>query len=219
MLDPCHYLCLTSFCWSCLTWARIIVLQLIIALTLWLHTCRLVDNPYCEEGESGSKYCTIPQQSSDTMYSIPTPNCSNSVCPLDQDMDSLCSCSCPYRGTIYFLFQNFSDINNPSHYFSLVTSLYKGCLEYQVPVSSVSVLNPYMNNDRYLQIDLKLFPARKVYFDESEVFLISSLFNNRNFNVPPEFGSYSFRGKQYIFQGNCRYNRSWFPPNCYIQQI
>ncbi|URE10285.1 Leucine-rich repeat receptor-like protein kinase [Musa troglodytarum] len=168
----------------------------------------LVDNPYCEEGESVSKYCTIPQQSSDTMYSTPPPNCRNSLCPLDQDMDSHCSCSCPFRGTIYFLLQNFSDINNPSHYFSLETSLYNGCLEYQVPVSSVSVLTAYINNDHYLQIDLKFFPARKVYFDESEVFLISSLFNNRNFTVPHEFGLYSFRGKQYIFQGTVTGSKS-----------
>ncbi|KAJ8484218.1 hypothetical protein OPV22_016703 [Ensete ventricosum] len=103
----------------------------------------LVDNPYCEEGDSESKIWT----------------------PI-----------------------------------ALVHIHIGGCLEYQVPVSSVSVLRPHMNDNRDLQIDLEFFPARKVYFDVSEVFLISSLFNNQNFTVPPEFGPYHFRGQQYIFQ-------------------
>ncbi|XP_065011774.1 leucine-rich repeat receptor protein kinase HPCA1-like isoform X2 [Musa acuminata AAA Group] len=166
----------------------------------YLQELILVDNPYCEEGESESKYCTIPQQSSDTMYSTTPPNCGNSLCPPDQDMDSHCYCSYPYTGTIFFWLQNFSDIKSSSHYLSLETSLYKIFLEYQVPVSSVSVLKPHMNNYGYLQISLKFFPARKVYFDESEVFLISSLFNNQNFTAPPEFGPYYFRSQQYIFQ-------------------
>lgn len=156
------------------------------------HIHRLDGNPYCDQGgSSNSKYCTVPPESNSTAYMTPALNCGNILCPSDQDHSPHCNCSYPYRGTIYFRFITFSNTDNPKYYQLLEAGLSKMFEDNQIPVE-VSLQNPHINDNNYLQIDFWFFPAGKLRFDAYDVAKISNLFSNVTFNAPSDFGPYYF---------------------------
>ncbi|XP_073099538.1 leucine-rich repeat receptor protein kinase HPCA1 isoform X2 [Elaeis guineensis] len=155
-------------------------------------------NPYCNQGgTSDSKDCTVPPQSNSTAYVTPILNCGNIVCPSDQDLSPHCNCSYPYVGTIYFRFITFSNTDNPKHYQVLEEGLSKTFEDNQIPVDSVSVQDPHINNNNYLQIDFWFFPAGKLRFDAYDVAKMSNLFSNVTFKAPSDFGPYYFIARPY----------------------
>ncbi|EHA8589336.1 putative leucine-rich repeat receptor-like protein kinase [Cocos nucifera] len=150
-------------------------------------------NPYCNQvGSSNSMYCTVPPQSNSTTYDTPILNCGNIVCPSDQDLSPRCNCSYPYVGTIYFRFITFSNTDDPKYYQVLEEGLSKIFEDNRIPVDSVSVQDPHITNNNYLQIDFWFFPAGKLRFDPYDVAKISNLFSNVTFKAPSDFGPYYF---------------------------
>lgn len=143
-----------------------------------------------------AKYCTIPQQS--TPYSTSTQNCSSVLCPSDQKLSRTCLCLYPYMGTLYFRAPSFSDLGNSSYFVSLEKKLVTSFTSRQLPIDSVSLSDTKINDDKYLQMSLEVFPANQLRFNVKEVLTIGFLLSNQTFKPPSDFGPFYFIGQEYI---------------------
>ena len=93
----------------------------------------------------------------------------------------------------------FRDLTNANTYHSLEMSLW---VQLGLTPGSVSLQNPFFNNDDYLQIQLELFPSMGKYFNRSEVQRIGFDLSNQTYKPPPLFGPYYFIASPYTFPGN-----------------
>jgi hypothetical protein len=90
----------------------------------------------------------------------------------------------------------FRDLSNVNTYHSLEMSLW---VKLGLTPGSVSLQNPFFNNDDYLQIQLALFPPMGKYFNRTEVQRIGFDLSNQTYKPPPLFGPYYFIASPYTF--------------------
>ncbi|XP_024009036.1 probable leucine-rich repeat receptor-like protein kinase At5g49770 isoform X2 [Eutrema salsugineum] len=163
----------------------------------YTNTLILVGNPVCTTALSNTNYCQIQQQQAKRIYSTSLANCGGKSCPLDQKISpQSCECAYPYEGTLYFRGPMFRDLSNVNTYHSLEMSLW---VKLGLTPGSVSLQNPFFNNDDYLQIQLELFPPTGKYFNRSEVQRIGFDLSNQTYKPPPLFGPYYFIASPYTF--------------------
>lgn len=93
----------------------------------------------------------------------------------------------------------FRDLSNVNTYHSLEMSLW---VKLGLTPGSVSLQNPFFNNDDYLQIQLALFPPMGKYFNRTEVQRIGFDLSNQTYKPPPLFGPYYFIASPYTFPGS-----------------
>ncbi|CAH8330538.1 unnamed protein product [Eruca vesicaria subsp. sativa] len=168
----------------------------------YTNTLILVGNPVCTTALSNTNYCQIQQKQAKRIYSTSLANCGGKSCPLDQKVSpQSCECAYPYEGTLYFRGPMFRDLTNANTYHSLEMSLW---VKLGLTPGSVSLQNPFFNNDDYLQIQLELFPSMGKYFNRSEVQRIGFDLSNQTYKPPPLFGPYYFIASPYTFpaEGN-----------------
>ncbi|CAH8258712.1 unnamed protein product [Arabidopsis lyrata] len=168
----------------------------------YTNTLILVGNPVCTTALSNTNYCQIQQQQVKRIYSTSLANCGGKSCPLDQKISpQSCECAYPYEGTLYFRGPMFRDLSNVNTYHSLEMSLW---VKLGLTPGSVSLQNPFFNNDDYLQIQLALFPPMGKYFNRTEVQRIGFDLSNQTYKPPPLFGPYYFIASPYTFpaEGN-----------------
>ncbi|KAK6121284.1 hypothetical protein DH2020_044987 [Rehmannia glutinosa] len=65
------------------------------------------------------------------------------------------------------------------------------------PVDSVSLSNPTKNVDRYLELNLQVFPSGQDYFNRTGISGIGFMMSNQTFKPPPGFGPFYFIANTY----------------------
>lgn len=65
-------------------------------------------------------------------------------------------------------------------------------------IDSVSVQNPRLDGNSYLDVDIRIFPADKLRFNYSEIISLSNMFSNKSFVAPDGFGPYLFIPNPYV---------------------
>ncbi|XP_077239205.1 leucine-rich repeat receptor protein kinase HPCA1-like isoform X2 [Tasmannia lanceolata] len=160
------------------------------------NTLELLGNPVCSQ-LSNLKSCQAQQQA--RPYSTSLSTCVSSNCPTDQNVNPQnCECSYPYQGNLYFRAPLFSDLSNSTIFQLLEMRLWTVL---GLTPGSVSLQNPFFNNDDYLQVQLKLFPSAGKSFNRTEIQRIGFDLTNQTFKPPHEFGPYYFIASPYSFQG------------------
>ncbi|XP_010537840.1 PREDICTED: probable leucine-rich repeat receptor-like protein kinase At5g49770 [Tarenaya hassleriana] len=163
----------------------------------YTNTLVLIGNPVCSTALSNTNYCQVQKQQDKRTYSTNLANCGSKSCPLDQKVSpQSCECAYPYEGTLYFRGPMFRDLSNVNTFHSLEMSLW---VKLGLTPGSVSLQNPFFNNDDYLQIQLSLFPHMGKYFNRSEVQRIGFDLSNQTYKPPPGFGPYYFIASPYTF--------------------
>ncbi|OVA19167.1 Protein kinase domain [Macleaya cordata] len=156
----------------------------------------LLGNKVCPESAT-ARYCKLPEQSTPS-YSTGTNNCVPILCPVDQKASPNCICAYPYMGTLFFRAISFSDLRNSSNYVPLERKLMETFQTNQLPVDSVFLSNPTMDEDNYLEVGLAVFPSGKERFNRSDVSSIGFILSNQTFKPPkPLFGPFFFIGLDY----------------------
>lgn len=148
------------------------------------------------------KYCSVPVKSNSS-YVTPS-NCAPVQCDLNKISSPNCKCAYPYKGTLFFRAPSFSDLQNPTIYASLQTSMMQAFRSDNISVDSISLSNPTKNLDDYLVINLEIFPSSGLeYFNRSEILAIGFELSNQTYKPPDTFGPYYFIGQDYrYFSGN-----------------
>ncbi|XP_077239206.1 leucine-rich repeat receptor protein kinase HPCA1-like isoform X3 [Tasmannia lanceolata] len=163
--------------------------------TIQSLTTLLLGNPVCSQ-LSNLKSCQAQQQA--RPYSTSLSTCVSSNCPTDQNVNPQnCECSYPYQGNLYFRAPLFSDLSNSTIFQLLEMRLWTVL---GLTPGSVSLQNPFFNNDDYLQVQLKLFPSAGKSFNRTEIQRIGFDLTNQTFKPPHEFGPYYFIASPYSFQ-------------------
>lgn len=159
----------------------------------------------CTTALSNTNYCQLQQQTTKP-YSTSLANCGSKLCPLDQKLSpQSCECDYPYEGTLYFRGPFFRELSNVNMFHSLEMSLW---VKLGLTPGSVSLQNPFFNNDDYLQVQLALFPPTGKYFNRSEIQRIGFELSNQTYKPPPEFGPYYFIASPYAFPGSSNHIRT-----------
>ncbi|KAK9289873.1 hypothetical protein L1049_008034 [Liquidambar formosana] len=162
----------------------------------YTNTLMLIGNPVCTSALSNTDYCQLQQQNAKP-YSTNLANCGSKSCPSDQKLSpQSCDCAYPYEGMLYFRGPSFRELSNVNVFHSLEMSLW---VKLGLTPGSVSLQNPFFNNDDYLQVQLELFPSTGKYFNRSEVQRIGFYMSNQTYKPPPEFGPYYFIASPYAF--------------------
>ncbi|KAK6143799.1 hypothetical protein DH2020_024147 [Rehmannia glutinosa] len=155
----------------------------------------LVGNPICDEGGTDN-YCTVPDQSNSS-YSTPTENCTTVSCGSDKVSSPTCQCAYPYSGNLFFRAPSFSNYGNATVFESLRQKLMTTFKSHGQPVDSVSLSNPTKNVDRYLELNLQVFPSGQDYFNRTGISGIGFMMSNQTFKPPPGFGPFYFIANTY----------------------
>ncbi|KAG9443445.1 hypothetical protein H6P81_014785 [Aristolochia fimbriata] len=157
------------------------------------YTLLLYGNPICSHAPN-LRFC---QQQPKKPYSTSLSECGNKTCPSDQKLNpQSCNCAYPYEGNFIFRAPVFQDLSNSTAFQSLEKSLWT---QLNLTTGSVSLQNPYFNNDDYLRVETGLFPSQGMYFDQSEVQRIGFALASHTFKPPTEFGPYYFIPSSYNF--------------------
>jgi hypothetical protein len=158
----------------------------------------LIGNPACSPNLSNTKYCQLQEQTTKP-YSTSLATCGSKSCPLDQKLSpQSCECAYPYEGTLYFRAPFFRELSNVTMFHSLEMSMWRAL---GLTPGSVSLQNPFFNDDDYLKVQLALFPAEGKYFNRSEIQKIGFDLSNQTYKPPHDFGPYYFIPSPYVFQG------------------
>ncbi|KAK1263241.1 putative leucine-rich repeat receptor-like protein kinase [Acorus gramineus] len=158
-------------------------------------TIMLMGNSFCQQPGSNAIYCSLPQQN--IPYSTGTSNCVPILCPSDQNLSPNCLCAYPYAGTIYFRAPSFSSLGNVSYYSTLEHDILDKFQNHSLPIDSVALSNPHMDDNNYLEVSLQVFPSGKIRFGYSEISDMGFLLSNQTYKPPPGYGPYVFRAVEY----------------------
>ncbi|PIN10381.1 Extracellular matrix protein slit [Handroanthus impetiginosus] len=157
-------------------------------------TLMLIGNPVCS-ASLNTVFCRIQQLGKP--YSTSLTNCGDKTCSNNKKLNpQSCACAYPYEGNLFFRAPTFRDVSNASLFQSLEKSLWT---KLGLSPGSVSLQNPFFNDDDYLQLYLQLFPSNGKHFNRSEVQRIGFSLSNQIYKPPPEFGPYYFLALQYDF--------------------
>ncbi|XP_052623205.1 leucine-rich repeat receptor protein kinase HPCA1 isoform X2 [Lactuca sativa] len=159
----------------------------------------LISNPICRESDTTASYCDLPIDSNSS-YSTPQNNCNpETTCTSDQVSSPNCKCSYPYTGTLTFRAPSFSNLGNSTIYTSLQSSMMVSFQSNHLPVDSLSLSQPTKNSDKYLEINLAVFPSGGERFNRSGISQIGFILSNQTYKPPHSFGPYFFLGHNYDF--------------------
>ncbi|XP_076928077.1 leucine-rich repeat receptor protein kinase HPCA1-like [Bidens hawaiensis] len=139
------------------------------------------NNPICEAGSTG-RYCTTRKPSIPT--SLPSKSCPPVNCGSSKVLSPNCTCTNPYIGTIYFFSHSFSNLENATYLTTLHDTLISALRSGQLPVDSISISNATLDELKYLQYRLHIFPSSQDYFDRSSVSSIGTVINRQLFALP-----------------------------------
>ncbi|XAR49198.1 Non-specific serine/threonine protein kinase [Bertholletia excelsa] len=154
----------------------------------------LIDNPLCERAGEAEGYCTKKSNSS---HFTPSNNCTSTSCSSDKVPSPSCKCGYPYMGTLHFMSFAFSNMENSSYYKSLTESLMSALNYYHLPVDSISLSNPTLDTNSYLQIGVQIFPSKQDRFNRTGISAIGSLLNSQPFRLTSSFGPFFFIDDSY----------------------
>ncbi|KAL8205963.1 hypothetical protein R6Q57_009514 [Mikania cordata] len=158
------------------------------------------NNPICEAGGSAGRYCT--SQKPNTPNILPSNSCPPINCGSSKVLSPNCQCKNPYAGTIYFFSYSFSNLDNATYYTTLHDTLMSALRSRQLPVDSISISNATVDEFKYLQYRLHIFPSNQHYFNHSSVSSIGTVINRQLFSLP-FYGPLFFLDETYCcFPGN-----------------
>lgn len=158
----------------------------------------LIGNPVCN-AQLSNQFCNLQTQLS-TPYSTNIVKCGPLYCPEGQSINpQRCICAYPYEGLMVFRAPSFGDLTNNTVFQSLERSLWE---KLDLTPGSVSIQNLMLNNDSYIQLQLKLFPSDGTYFNRTEIVRIGFDLSNHTYKPPHGFGPYYFIGSPYPFPDN-----------------
>ncbi|KAD3067480.1 hypothetical protein E3N88_35360 [Mikania micrantha] len=163
------------------------------------------NNPICEAGGSAGRYCT--SQKPNTPNTLPSNSCPPINCGSSKVLSPNCQCKNPYTGTIYFFSYSFSNLDNATYYTTLNDTLMSALRSRQLPVDSISISNATVDEFKYLQYRLHIFPSNQHYFNHSSVSSIGTVINRQLFSLP-FYGPLFFLDETYCcFPGNKSSNK------------
>ncbi|KAI3752091.1 hypothetical protein L2E82_23263 [Cichorium intybus] len=154
----------------------------------------LANNPVCEEGITG-RYCV--SENPNIPNNLPSNSCPPVRCSSNKILSPNCACTHPYKGTIFFFSYSFSDLENTTYTTILHDALTSAFRSSQLPVDSISISNPSVNEYSYLQYKLQVFPSGQYYFTRSDVSKIGTVINRQNLFSLPHFGPLFFLDDSY----------------------
>ncbi|RXI01647.1 hypothetical protein DVH24_014996 [Malus domestica] len=158
------------------------------------NTLILVGNPFCNESSS-SPYCQ-PPQSNTKPYATST-DCPSITCPGGQQPSpQSCQCGYPFEGTLDFRAPTFRELTNVTLFQSL-----EQWVKLHLTPGSVSLDNPFFDNDDHLKVHVALFPPTGTYFNRSEIIRIGFDMSSQPYMPPDGFGPFVFIPAQYNFPG------------------
>ncbi|ERM99804.1 probable leucine-rich repeat receptor-like protein kinase At5g49770 [Amborella trichopoda] len=169
-------------------------IQKLVSESTYKKTFILVGNPACDAQLAQSSYCDTPKPL--VPYSTPQQNCAQDLCPPTLRANPTCGCAAPYTGTLVFRAPLFSDTTNTTLFQSLEVQLQT---KLHVPPGSVSLQNPTMDSESYMQVQLYIFPTDEQQFNRSEVSTLGFRLSNQTFKPPPSFGPFFFIANPYYF--------------------
>ncbi|KAM1468027.1 hypothetical protein ACFX13_033906 [Malus domestica] len=156
------------------------------------NTLILVGNPLCNE-PSSSPYCQ-PPQSNTKPYATST-DCPSITCPGGQQPSpQSCQCGYPFEGTLDFRAPTFRELTNVTLFQSL-----EQWVKLHLTPGSVSLDNPFFDNDDHLKVHVALFPPTGTYFNRSEIIRIGFDMSSQPYMPPDGFGPFVFIPAQYNF--------------------
>ncbi|CAH1436634.1 unnamed protein product [Lactuca virosa] len=156
----------------------------------------LVDNPICMESGVTDKFCSLPSNTT-TSYSTLPNNCIPTPCGSGLVSSPNCKCAFPYTGSFIFKAPSFSSLGNTTIYESLRLSLMTFFQKTQMPVDSVSLMNPYRNLDDYLVLNLEVFPSGELSFNRTGILWLGFVLSNQTFKPSKDFNTYVFIAQDY----------------------
>ncbi|XP_020577017.1 probable leucine-rich repeat receptor-like protein kinase At5g49770 [Phalaenopsis equestris] len=161
-----------------------------VALSLsYNNSILLSGNPVCSNALlSGSSYCLLSQELSPT-YSTGLSKCGGKSCPTNN------TCTHPYEGIMFFRAPYFRDLSNETAFQLLEKSIWE---RYGPTLGSVSLQNPFFNNDSYLEVHLVLCPLNGTYFSVKDVLEKLDLSGNV-YAAPAVYGPFYFGAFPYSF--------------------
>ncbi|XP_072993063.1 leucine-rich repeat receptor protein kinase HPCA1-like [Typha latifolia] len=163
------------------------------------NTIILVDNPVCLDAEfaASGNYCTI-QKNPVPPYSTSLDKCVSKSCSSGSLNPQSCDCTNPYQGMMIFRAPFFSDLTNSTLFKELESTLWT---KLSLSPGYVYISDLHFNSDKYLELQLKLFPSTGLYFNRSEIQRIGYDFSSQTYKPPPIFGPYFFIGTPYFQDG------------------
>lgn len=133
----------------------------------------------------------MPPQQSQQNYSTGLKNCNGNSC------DTNNTCSHPYESIIFFRAPYFEDVTNEIAFESLAQKIW---IKYGSNVGSISLKNPFFNNDTYLEVHVAFCPLNGTFFSVRDI-LEYLEFNSNNFSAPANFGPSDFEAFPYDIPG------------------
>ncbi|KAK4378761.1 hypothetical protein RND71_000623 [Anisodus tanguticus] len=112
-------------------------------------------------------------------------------CNSDKRLSPTCKCLYPYTGTLHFVSQSFSKLDNSSYFKTLAGSMMSAFLSNGLPVDSVSLSDPAVDVYSYLQIEAQIFPSTQDSFNHTSIPSIGYLLNRNPFQLQ-YFGPFFF---------------------------
>ncbi|XXG42028.1 hypothetical protein AAC387_Pa01g2381 [Persea americana] len=160
------------------------------------NTLKLSGNPVCTSNVLvNANYCQNQHRS--RTYSTSYAHCGANICPSGQmPSPQSCYCAYPYKGTLYFRAPYFRDLSNSSTFKTLEQKFW---MTLSLNPGSVSLQNPFFNENEYLQVHLELFPSTGKYFSRLEIQRIGFDMTNQTFKPPHVFGPFYFIADPYPF--------------------
>ncbi|KAK8928636.1 putative leucine-rich repeat receptor-like protein kinase [Platanthera zijinensis] len=156
----------------------------------------LSGNPVCNNiNLLGTSYC-LPLQQSTPANSSGISKCDLKSCATNN------TCSHPYKGTLLFRAPFFQDLGNNAVLRLLESSLWQ---KFNQTLRSVSLQNPFFDNDTYLEMELILCPGNGNYFNIKDILEDLDMSTN-NYSAPAIFGPSYFEAYPYILPGTSYLN-------------
>lgn len=149
--------------------------------SIFLLLCSLDNNPVCDAG-STERYCEAGKPKPPN--SLPSNTCPPLRCGSNKVLSPNCKCTNPYTGTLFFFSYSFSNLDNATYHTILHDTLISAFQSNQLPVDSISFSNATVNEDKYLQYRLHIFPSNQDSFSRSAVSSIGTVINRQLFSIP-----------------------------------
>lgn len=163
----------------------------------FMSSCRLEENPICQETGITETYCCSSVLQSNSSYVTEKKNCSSSPCSSDQISSPNCKCAYPYSGTLFFIAPSFSDLGSTGDYKDLEISLITFFKLHTSFVDSISLSDAAKHPSEYFKIKLDVFPNGRDRFSRTEISSIGFALSNLTYRVPKTFGPFYFIGDVY----------------------
>lgn len=156
----------------------------------------LSGNPVCSNiNLIWTNYC-LPTQHFSPTYSTGVSNCGGKSCPTNN------TCSHPYEGIMFFRAPYFRDLKNETALYLLEKSIWE---HYGSTLGSMSLQNPFFDNDSYLEVHLVFCPLNGTYFNVKDVLQHLDLSSNA-YTAPEIYGPFYFGAFPYSFRGSSHIN-------------